>query len=875
MENHNELYQMWKIPFKLLLENNFSVSISKDAGDEQIVSQAPSPLLDQIERIRGQKTDFIDEFIIVDAKKNPKKDEEMRKLFREGFQFNDVHYVRFGKSAAQGKNGITCFVDEKIYEELYDISQLGLKIDECVISQYEAYRCLIFSSCTLVEDYMPQIVIIDEYTKILPDQYIRYVVNRKKEVIDKETGEKKTWNAREVEEGNHDIKLSPFDGFGCHEAVFSHKISDAIGLDYTAIGAQVRLPFMKGYSVYVPFRDILHSWGVDTITDVYGHVHNVDDIDCIWNTSMFKGNKYFKKAFGNDAWNEYLKAIKKYKFKLGISKYSHHTKDLNLQSRMNYQYLQCLDLQNEKYAEAFDNKFKDFDILDENCQGDIVKLAKYTTNLFQRVILGDKFYTLKFMGIMDTEGYNPVGKYIEACMINDTMFQDPAIKRQIQRKLKKNINQAKLGKIYASGFQHTVVGDIIGYLEQACGKEVVGCLSAGEFYCKTLPHGDALSMRSPLVCPSEVNKIRIVSNKICDKQFGYFANQDVVMLNMYDLSAPQQGGMDYDGDAVFLCNDKKIIDKKINKPIIIDIEDKATAQQKQQSQENLIDYEMKSRDSFIGIITNHASSIINKRPNNDEVKKLFDDYVSLLRVQQGKEIDYIKTGVRWQLTSGIRKYGSPLPYFMLYNYPQKLEKYKKISALNKEVPDYFKAKLNAQRSPSPMNELCEYINEWEKRKILWDNSCVNTTALIINPEQNVNDRILRRFVKHEINEFAVELKEYAKREDSIEGYVDNLVKKHKKNLNNLFYERSISYAFTYDKDIIANFVISVSYSNSAVNKTFAWMGYGDTILKNLRANSPDRKSTKIIESKDGTYEWLGKKQLMQEGGQDDIPVGAD
>lgn len=635
MENHNELYQMWKIPFKLLLENNFSVSISKDAGGEQIVSQAPSPLLDQIERIRGYKTDFIDEFIIVDAKKNPKKDEEMRKLFWEGFQFNDVHYVRFGKSAAQGKNGITCFVDERIYEELYDASQLGLKINECVISQYEAYRCLIFSSCTLVENYMPQIVIIDEYTKILPDQYIRYVVSKKKEIIDQETGEKKVWNAKEVEEGNYDIKLSPFDGCGCHEMLFSHKISDAIGLDYTAIGAQVRLPFMKGYSLYVPFREILHSWGVDTITDVYGYVHNVDDIDCIWNTSMFKGGKFFKKAYGNEAWNEYLKALKKYNYKLGISKYSHHTKDLNLYSRMNYQYLQCLDLQNEKYAEAYDNHFENFDILDEKCQGNIVKVAKYTTDLFQRVILGDKFYTLKFMGITDTEGYSPVGKYVEACLINDTMFQDPAIKRQIQRKLKKNITQAKYGKIYASGFYHTIVGDMMGYLQQAAGQEPVGCLEAGQFYCKTLPKGEVLSMRSPLMCPSEVNKVNIVSNDICDRWFKQFANQDVVMFNLYDLSAPQQGGADFDGDAVFLCNDPILVQKKINKPIIIDIEDKATAQQKAYTQENLIDYEMKSRDSFIGIITNHASSIINKIPKDKEIKKLFDDYISLLRVYQG------------------------------------------------------------------------------------------------------------------------------------------------------------------------------------------------------------------------------------------------
>lgn len=47
-------------------------------------------------------------------------------------------------------------------------------------------------------------------------------------------------------------------------------------------------------------------------------------------------------------------------------------------------------------------------------------------------------------------------------MINDIMFEDPAVKRYIHQKLKKSITQAKYGKIYASGFYHTVVSDMIG-----------------------------------------------------------------------------------------------------------------------------------------------------------------------------------------------------------------------------------------------------------------------------------------------------------------------------------------------------------------------------------------------------------------------------
>lgn len=216
---------------------------------------------------------------------------------------------------------------------------------------------------------------------------------------------------------------------------------------------------------------------------------------------------------------------------------------------------------------------------------------------------------------------------------------------------------------------------------------------------------------------------------------------------------------------------------------------------------------------------------------------------------------------------------------MLYNYPKKLRKYNAVREKIKNLKDDEKLELNAYRSPSPMNELCEYINEWEKRKVMWNTSSVNTSALIVNSKYNLGDPVLRRYVKHEINEFAMEIQEQAKRETPIDGYVDSLIEKHKKTLHDRFYESSVLFAFTYDMDIIANYVISVSYSNGATNKTFAWAAYGDTILKNLRMNSPESKAAKIFEvNKDypDAFEYLGKYYAIEEGGSGNgIPVGTD
>ena len=144
---------------------------------------------------------------------------------------------------------------------------------------------------------------------------------------------------------------------------------------------------------------------------------------------------------------------------------------------------------------------------------------------------------------------------------------------------------------------------------------------------------------------------------------------------------------DADGDAVFLCHDPILVDTKIDKPIIIDVDDKVTAQKKEYTEDNIVDYEMATRDSRIGELTNVATSIINQNTVDPSYQKMNDDNVSLLRIFQGKEIDYLKTGVRWQMNKGLRRYLKKLPYFLLYNYPKKLEAYKKTKQNNANKKD--------------------------------------------------------------------------------------------------------------------------------------------------------------------------------------------
>lgn len=541
----NTQYYIPCIPVDELIEANYDLRKRKIDEAPYLISTLISPLIYQMQRITGKKTIYPKEIVYLEAKHNKAKHPQYRKIMADGFNYNGIHYVRFGKSASQSKQGITVFVANYIYNELEKISMLDIDMygkDVC-ISKYEAQRCLIFSTCTLLDIPIPNIVIVDEYKKVIPNQKIRYA--EETELISTDGNKYKT---RQIKDGYKDIGLSPFDGCGVHTRALGLAAQEAIGLDYRPIGLQIRLPFMKGYSVEFDFRQWYHEHGITEITDVLGKKHNVDDIDCLWNASMFKGLGYFKGEYGDNAIEEYFKVLKKYEYKLGISKYSHHINHINIMSRMNFQYLQCLNLINPKYVDHFDKIFNGiddkYDVTDEENAGKIINIAKYSTNLLEKIIGGSKAHTLKFLGLKNSEEDEVASSYIKAVLINDVMLKDPAVKRMIKRKCQKTIDEMKLGKIYCSGFYHTVVGDIIGYLEYAAGLEPKGVLGYKQFYVNTIfKNGEKiLSFRSPLVCPSEVNDV-VAINDLDEKWFGHFRNQDVVMINMYDLSMPVQGGI--------------------------------------------------------------------------------------------------------------------------------------------------------------------------------------------------------------------------------------------------------------------------------------------------------------------------------------------
>lgn len=193
-----------------------------------------------------------------------------------------------------------------------------------------------------------------------------------------------------------------------------------------------------------------------------------------------------------------------------------------------------------------------------------------------------------------------------------------------------------------------------------------------------------------------------------------------------------------------------------------------------------------------------------------------------------------------------------------------MKTYQNILSKNKGVEPDEKEKLNAYRSPSPMNELCEYIETWEKKNIKWDNSVndlIDTRCLIVNNDLNLKDKGVIKECKKFINMYADEIKQHLNlhKDENNDFSMDEVVKKYKDN---------ISEKLKLDEDVIANYVIATSYSSLSISKSLAWAAYGEYIIENLKNNTNPKRNISIREvpyKSYNTYEYLGKYYEFEVG----------
>ena len=806
------------------IHNNIIVTEKEEK--EYKIKQQHNHLFRIIENNKTITNDYIPDVVFIDCKNNKNYQKELDSILRKGVIINGVSFKYWGKSASMSRNGILGFVSLEMYDIVESHAMMEIMFDKTVLSKFEAYKCLLLSSCFCIEEPLPYMIVVDDYEDTVKYVNIKYVDEKEIEYIDKQTKETKIFKEKVIKEGIKDINICFNDGSGFISEEYGNKLKEYLQLDYTPSASMLRVPYIKGLGITIDFKSWYKEKGIEYIIDIWGHKHKVDDIDIILTKSQYKGYKYFKIKGDYSDWERYLSLLKKYNYCLGIAKVNYSLKEEPKMTRCNYQTLQTLDITAEE----------------------LIDVSSYTRKWIERILNGDLLYVYKYLGISDNT--EPINDYMKAIILNPQMINDIKIKSYLYGLLRKTIDEVKIGKIHIKGAFKFLIPDVIMMLEYIGGLKVNGCLKSGEMFAVN-HSGEYVLNRNPHLSRSEHVILNAINNKVTSKWCSHL--EGCCMINCKDVTAPRLNGADQDGDLVIVHNNKAL-KKGIHRdlPIVLDIEDKITAKELPYDLEHIIEFTKASLDSRIGEISNCASSYINKYTKNEETKKKYDDFCCLLSVINGKEIDYAKTGVRWNVPTKISKYSKPLPYFLKYKYPKQ----------NKH-----------NMSKTKMNEHCWFIEKWE-RGLRFNTDFINTSYCMIDNNIEFNqekyDKVVEVFNKCRKEYKGLKDEErMAKNFDKYKYFFEGLTKFEVENTNydwDKFYNRyKKEFETICPQNELTNYLVQLIYNNlNGSYYNILWEVCKKGILENLNINRV-KPILAPVESEDniGT-EYLGRYYKLVE-----------
>ncbi len=582
------------------IEKRLSKSISAAYARE--LTERLETLRDRIER-----TLFMRDFVLVEVEHNA----HYKRIFADGVRINGNEYRRLSCSASQARNStvVLCAVD--IIDEVR--RRLNNDRDESVPlapSKFNAYFGL-SGSCT-DEVSAPRFCVVPDH--INQETFDAYYV--KETDFDKDD---------EIEVRTVTLDMNRNDGMGLISPQQAEKWAGELGLDYIPSEFGVRQAYIKGMLAVFDFRRFCEernggSYLVDTVyRNENGDPVKADlrEVDVILSESQFKLWNCYKSV------KQYIQCCAKNGLSWGVPQYSPKTPKGTL--KMNYQFLQTLDL-NEEKVERLTAKFEDW------IRGVSFDNAAYMT-LF---LMGTNLTEKKIKGFLKSDA--PCWE--KALVLNPEMKNDKYIRGKVRALIKKKIEDGCLGEIILNGNFQTLVSDPYAFMQHVCGQEPVGLLGKGEMYSgywnsKGVKRIDC--MRAPLTFRSEHVVDNLVMNEETEEWYKYL--QSGLVIGWHDHEVCRLGGADYDLDIGASVADETVIDSVYNDELTM-VYDVPKPSKKIFTEEDLVNSDMFGFGSIIGSITNKSSSayalIDNLEPGSREYEVTHSRLVQCCKAQSAQ-----------------------------------------------------------------------------------------------------------------------------------------------------------------------------------------------------------------------------------------------
>lgn len=651
---------------------------------------------------------FMPEYVSIVMKSNKDYDKASKGFFINGEKFVEL----LGSPNGVKKNKVI-YIQEKIYKIIY--KQLNNDRNEdipFVPAKLQAYLSLACSNSTPVSEPRGILVVPDSVTKFKSNVTLIDDTNSDTPII------KQNYEFDKVFESS--------DGNGLISPRLMRVWQEDLQLNYMPSGVCIRNAFTKGMLFPFDFHKFATEIAKNNIVkDVWGHEYDINDIDIILTTSMLKLWKCY------DSIEQYIEATKRNGFGFSVTKTSPET--LENERRLNYQFIQALDLNKE----------------------DIDNLVKPTVSELKEVLGLDCEKTMLFMGGETLGKYfypSIEDKIIASLMLNQDCINDTYIRNSIHKTIKKKIDETKYGKIKVRGNFQIIADDPYTLCETVFGFEPKGLLSSGKFYShywNKLNIKEVAAFRAPMSCQSNARYLHLDNTEEMRKWYKYMKN--VFILNSWDMTCDAINGADKDGDMIMTTDNPIILKGVIPLNAILCVQ--KNAKKKKVTLKDMRESNKKAFGNEVGSVTNRVTSMYEVMAGYD---KNSEEYKALeYRIQCGQNYqqnsidkckgivckdmpkewyDYKSLKIKEDDTDEIKAQkefnkkivANKKPYFMCYIYPKLMKDYKNfINNTNKNCLMRFGIDVdNLINKVNKTEEEITYLEYYKNKMPVGINPCI-------------------------------------------------------------------------------------------------------------------------------------------------------
>lgn len=718
-------------------------------------------------------------------------------------------------------------------------------------AKFEAYKALACSSSEIIS-YPNSILVVDDVVL----HFNADVLKLDDEFADERQHIEPVATHKEME-----VELDANDGFGLITPELAQRWSDELGLDYLMSGCCIRNSFVKGMVFPFDFRefarDIAHT---ETVKDVWGREFNINDVELILPTSMFK---LWQSYTGID---DYLANCHKNNYHFATTKICPDA--LDEERTLNYQFIQSYRLTDEQIGE----------------------LIAPTVNEIKETICGNIDAATLFLrgtGITEKTAELCDENYIKAVSIEPKMFEDSYVIDRIHSMLKRRIKDAKIGVVKVEGNYSIISGDPYALCQHifktnvdSSGNDIeseMGLISANEIYSRFwLDKGvsKVACFRAPMSCHNNIRVAGICQN--CKAEYWYRYMRTATILNCHDAMSHSLNGCDFDADILFTSNNKILVDNWRYTPAIVCVQRSAA---KYVINDDLL--RQSNKNGFgdeIGVTTNHITAMFDVQaifePDSKEYQEL-DYRIQCGQLYQQAAIDRVKgiianpmpkywftkqsekqceTEEELQRVRYENSICAPLkPYFMIYIYPQQKKKYDEyMSRVRARCLMLFGIPLEKlEESVEFTPEQFEFLEWYHKMLPVSDNGCVmNRLCHIVEDNFKGLVQDLKKTSSFDTSIIKVGVEYSRKNYNTIKEICSDYMQELERNVakvksshvnqkdNQLFhamllktYKEKCAIACP-NEDELCDILIDICYG-STKSKQFVWDMCGDHIVENL------------------------------------------